>query len=523
MDKDFLESINQILQELALYGRNEDSTVRQLSDNYKKLSLEQRKYNIQKLTELLKSNNNQIMFLMSIIFYRLPVKEVMEEIEYLLMDRRLSFWIRLNCMYQLKYKAFRENIRFDNCIDDITDYQRKRNIYKLISTEIQKNIRINEYIPIKKREKKIIIITSQLLSREHAPTRKALHICDYFEKLGYKVQFVVFDIKPNDIQTMWMDCNILYNFTEDIGEFKHSIRDKIIDGYNLQIKNYDELKEIQGVIDYIYDLKPEFVFEVGDMTLVGDICNNFTDVVTMALTKNVPVSNSKFIARYFRYTEEENIEFIRKLSENQIVIDVPHVATNMEVLNSKIVYSKEDFGIREAAFLIIISGNRLDVEITEEFLEVLYKIIKIGDNISIMFIGKAESIKVKIKNELKNKFYFLGHVDHFLQAIAVGDLFLNPPRQGGGTGGLYAIKSEVPVITLDNCDVEAIVGKEFVCNSLEDMVNMVEKYYTDNEFMKKQKEICRISSEQWFNCDSIGNFKHLIDVVHENTSENDFM
>lgn len=105
----------------------------------------------------------------------------------------------------------------------------------------------------------------------------------------------------------------------------------------------------------------------------------------------------------------------------------------MEVLNSKIVYSKEDLGIREDAFLIIISGNRLDVEITEEFLEVLYKIIKIGDNISIMFIGKAESIKVKIKNELKNKFYFLGHVDHFLQAIAVGDLFLNPPRQGGGT------------------------------------------------------------------------------------------
>ena len=102
-------------------------------------------------------------------------------------------------------------------------------------------------------------------------------------------------------------------------------------------------------------------------------------------------------------------------------------------------------------------------------------------------------------------------------------MFLNPPRQGGGTGGLYAIKSEVPVITLDNCDVEAIVGKEFVCNSLEDMVNMVEKYYTDNEFMKKQKEICRISSEQWFNCDSIGNFKHLIDVVHENTSENDFI
>ena len=49
----------------------------------------------------------------------------------------------------------------------------------------------------------------------------------------------------------------------------------------------------------------------------------------MALTKNVPVSNSKFIARYFRYTEEENIEFKAKLSENQIIIDVPHVSTSV--------------------------------------------------------------------------------------------------------------------------------------------------------------------------------------------------
>ena len=169
--------------------------------------------------------------------------------------------------------------------------------------------------------------------------------------------------------------------------------------------------------------------------------------------------------------------------------------------------------------MIIISGNRLDIEITDDFLEVIYKIMEIADNICIAFIGKTKTIEGRLKKELKKRFYFLGQVTHFLETISVGDIFLNPPRQGGGTGGLYAIKSEVPVITLDNCDVEAIVGKEFVCNSLEDMVYMVEKYYTDDEFMKKQKGICRVSSEQWFNCDSIGNFKHLIDIIHENSLE----
>lgn len=523
MDKDFIESINRILQELSLYGKNDYETIQELSYNYQKLSHEQRKYNIQKVTDSLRKNGNKVIFLMSIIFLRLPAIEVMEEIEYLLLDRRIPFWIRLNCMYQLEYRAFRKNIRFDNKIEEIIDYQRRKDIYKLVSNETQRNLRIKEYIPIKKRKKNVIIVISQLLNIWHAPTRKALYICEYYEKLGYKVKFAVFFVKSNDVKTMWMNSCMIHNFTEDTGEFSYFIENKNLEGYSLQIENEDNLNEIQHIIDYIYNLKPEFVFEIGEMSLVSDICNNFTDVVTMALTKNVPVSNSKFIARYFRYTEEENIEFKAKLSENQIIIDVPHVSTSTEVLNSTIVYSKEDFGICNDVFLIIIAGNRLDMEITEEILEVLYKIIEIGDNICIAFIGETKTIKDKLKNKLKNRFYFLGQVIHFLETIAVGDLFLNPPRQGGGTGGLYAIKSEVPVITLDNCDVEAIVGKEFVCNSLEDMVNMVEKYYTDDEFMKKQKGICRVSSEQWFSVDSIGNFKHLIDVVHENTSENDFI
>ena len=522
MDKDFFEAISKMLQELSLYGKNEDDTVEQLVISYQRLSAEQRKYNIQKIPEYFNINNN-VMFLMSIVFWRLPVKEVMEEIEYLLLDRKLSLWVRINGMFQLKYSLFRKNIRFDDKIEEMIDYQRRKDIYKFISNEVQRVITINEYIPIKKRKKVIIIVISQLFNVEHAPTRKALHICGFFEKLGYKVRFAVFLIKARDISGMWMDYRELLNITDKTGLFEGDVGEEKIEGYNLQIEYYDQLNDIQKIVDYIYGLKPEFVFEIGDMTLIGDICNNFTDVVTMALTKGVPISNSKFIARYFRYTEAENIEFKSKLSGEQIVIDVPHVSTNFEVLNSKIVYSKADFGIRDDTFLIIVAGNRLDDEITEDFLEVLYKALEVDNNICIAFIGETITIKDKLKNSLRDRFYFWGHVVHFLETIAVGDIFLNPPRQGGGTGGLYAIRSGVPVITLDNCDVEAIVGKEFVCDSVEDMISLVEKYYTDDEFMKKQKEICKISSEQWFNCDSIGNFKNMINVIHENTSENDFV
>lgn len=523
MYKDFFESIKKVNNELCLYGKNKDATINELDENYNKLSREQKKFVIEDISNMFKTNNGyNAIFLMSTILCILPVKEVVNEIEYLLLDRRFPLWIRVNCMYQLNYKIFSNNIRNTDKLDDELDYQRRRDIYKLVSSEVKKYIKTSGYIPIEKRAKKVIIVICQLLSMEHAPTRKALHISSFFEKLGYKVQFAVFDIRANDISNMWMGGGISRNFTNENGLFRYNIFSKNIEGYNLQIEYFDDLKNIQGIVDYIYDSNPEFVFEMGDMTLISDICNSFTDVVTMKLTKSVPISNSKFIVRYFRYTKEEDIEFRGKLSADQIVIDVPHVSTNSKVLNSKIKYSKKDFGIDEESFLVIIAGNRLQIEITEEFLKILYRILKIDNHICIALIGEAKLIKDKIKSEFEDRFYFLGIVDDFLETIAIGDIFLNPPRQGGGTGGLYAMRSQVPVITLDQCDVEAVSGKEFVCDSLDDMVGMVEKYYTDSEFMNKQKEICKISSEQWFNADSIGNFKKMIDIIHEN-SEKDLL
>ena len=128
-------------------------------------------------------------------------------------------------------------------------------------------------------------------------------------------------------------------------------------------------------------------------------------------------------------------------------------------------------------------------------------------NVSIVFIGECKQLENRIqKTPYANKFYFLGEVRNFKEIMKIGNLFLNPPRQGGGTGAIYAIENEVPVLTLANCDV-AQVGQEFVCNSMEEMPYVVQRYVHDPLFMKSKQEVCRKKAKELCSIDNVNNVR----------------
>ena len=74
---------------------------------------------------------------------------------------------------------------------------------------------------------------------------------------------------------------------------------------------------------------------------------------------------------------------------------------------------------------------------------------------------------------------------------------------------------EVPVITLGDCDVEQNSGKEFVCGSIEEMPKLVYQYYTDKEFMDRQKENCRKETMAKTNVDNEKELRKIHDAVKE--------
>jgi hypothetical protein len=72
--------------------------------------------------------------------------------------------------------------------------------------------------------------------------------------------------------------------------------------------------------------------------------------------------------------------------------------------------------------------------------------------------------------------------------IAMTDLFVNPPRQGGGGGAARAFAVGVPVVTFPNCDVSNVAGTDFCCENFSQMKEQITRYREDKVFYKKQKE-----------------------------------
>ena len=213
------------------------------------------------------------------------------------------------------------------------------------------------------------------------------------------------------------------------------------------------------------------------------------DVVTMGCTNTVPITTSRMIARYFFDTEETREHFKKCLGETQTVIDYIHVEELEEQEVSE--HTRESLQIGEKDFVIIIAGHRLDDEVKQDTIDVLNIILEEELQCKVLFIGNCEKLKERLqRNQYWKRFRFVGETENFRATIALGDLFLNPPRKGGGTGALYAAQSEVPVLTLGHCDV-ANIGEEFVCERLEDMPQIVHKYVNDAKFMQQQKAYCR--------------------------------
>jgi glycosyltransferase involved in cell wall biosynthesis len=180
---------------------------------------------------------------------------------------------------------------------------------------------------------------------------------------------------------------------------------------------------------------------------------------------------------------------------------------------------RENYGIAEDRFVILLVGNRLEQEVTEDFLKKIYVMLEENPKAVIAVIGNCGALEKRIAEAYRRRVYFLGYTEELQKTMTIGDLFLNPPRQGGGTGAMYAILQEIPVVTLDNCDVQVNVGETFACDSTDSMISLVHQYCEDEAFMEKRKEACHQKAEEIFAVDEKENYRKLCEFVEAYTLE----
>jgi len=144
------------------------------------------------------------------------------------------------------------------------------------------------------------------------------------------------------------------------------------------------------------------------------------------------------------------------------------------------------FGLPETAFVFTVVGGRLDEEVTASFVDHLDGLLDQCPGAVIAFAGPVLSLPVRLGAARNaDRLRSLGFVPEIRALYRVSNAYLNPPRQGGGGSAAYALADGMPVVTLNQGDVAAVVGPAGTVDSLETFMARARRLNQDSAFHRQ--------------------------------------
>lgn len=356
---------------------------------------------------------------------------------------------------------------------------------KIYDTYLKKIESAVFFIEKEKRNKKLIIVMiAQFLSLNHGSTKTAIDKCLSLQKLGYEVLLI------NTCELLSQQNAIpFYGLIQPNINIELQLSNSIqFDEYIIpfyQSSNMPNLDEIINMLLIISEYKPYMILNIGSFNLTADLCSNFVPVATVAtVPSSLPTTKAQFhiIGREIISSDIEHLE--KYGFDKRSIISSKFTFTFKPQTHT---FTRKDLGLPEDKFLLVLVGNRLTKELTNDFLELLLESTQY--NTHIIFIGTFELFnEVSIKNEMfKKNTTNLGTQDDVLAVLECCDLYVNPKRIGGGTSSIEALSKGVPVVTYRYGDVYTCAGNEFGVDDNE-MLSIIEKYVNDKEFYKMMSE-----------------------------------
>lgn len=380
------------------------------------------------------------------------------------------------------------------------DYTKSVRLEEMIANEIRGEDNLAGYIPYDERDKgSIVIVIRPFLGEYHSPTLQTINLDNYLRKLGYRTIYISYS---DNIILRKYAGNVCAPFLrselfDGTGRFEYSCFGMKIEGIHFELGAESMIDDINTIADHISQINPEFIIGIEGGNILADICTRFTDVITMNVVDDLPVTLSDCVLRYFP-GEYRN----RYKNANEYGKRIYDAAYDNELMP----YNEQGDGIKlpEGKFHVCIMGNRLDDELDDRMLEVIRGLVKEVPESDIVFIGECPGTKERLI-DISDRCLFCGYVKQCEDAVGECSLFLNPPRKGGGGGGYMAIKRGIPVYTLKDCDVASCVGKEFEHDTYDELIPLVRKCIDNREYYNG---MCTLS---------VGNFRNR---YHVNSIEN---
>lgn len=356
-------------------------------------------------------------------------------------------------------------------------------LYRFIFTKVLENI-TDSYERLENPGSNLILmVSSQFLAFDHAPTRRILDYSYAIATSLHKKVMIINDAGLHIYPCACLDQSRIFQFGHAYDQ-KNTIEYKGLDIPFMQFSGYmPDIYAINEMLRKIYQMQPELVYNIGGSSLLADACALFTKTACFPSSTDIPVSMSKYllVGRPLDKADQPRLE---RMESYQEIIET---VVNYELQESNRPYTRAEFGIPSDCFVIGLVGHRLDSELSNSFISLMDTATTQWD-VHFLIIGSVYK-KDRIKNGLlkHGNLHFAGELEGGSQAIKLCDIYWNPRRSGGGRSSFEALAQGVPVVTLKSGDVYYTCGDEFGVEAEEDFLQQSDRYIHDTEYLEAMK------------------------------------
>ncbi len=371
-----------------------------------------------------------------------------------------------------------------------------RLLYRQILNRICREISAKDVLQVAREpdDNRVMIILTQFLGDRHAPTAMSLRVGrTLVEQFGKELMIYNASLFPRSIH--W--CFFMPHTGNFIKEYDNIDSIDLGGGAHARLyQNPKTLLDLSWFADlarHIRDFRPGCVISIGQGNLLADCLREIVPVVAWPSTVNLPVSEPG------RYTTVQALTPLRQRALRGLGIttdDVALIPVAFGLPTSGEPMERTALGLSPDDFVIAMVGNRFNSEITPAVADMMVRIKQAVPPVKFVLAGKFDEFDDWIEHHvaLKDCVLFTGFQTDLPSFLSVADIYLNPPRQGGGTSAAYALAKKIPVITFEGGDVASVTGPDFTVACAGDAVTKVARLAGDPDHMAGCREL---SGARW--------------------------
>lgn len=456
-------------------------------------------------------------FVYSIALAVAPAPELLEKvIDYVI--ERADYFTKNNLhfyAYQFQCIAFRHK-EADSPGVKLKIWKIYKEVYDRFEKEVTADL---TPIPMDERNKNLVlVIAEQMLAIGHGPTKTTLDRCKTLITNYNKEVLLITTNEGTATAGKFPFCYGRYGHKSpeaanyDVLEWKGvKINNFYVDG------EMPEIGIINELLKYIRKLAPSRIVVVGGTSVLANLADKMIPAIVVGLSPSQLEPTCVTYQTLGKKTDEEERYLIDNMgfSESHIVESI--FTSGLKTQESTV--TRAEFGIPEDAFVITIIGGRLEVEVDNDFLDMLTNIWQ--DDFFILFLGDFAMHEEKLERyeKIKNA-YKLTRVSDILATLELCNLYVNPTRRGGGTSCVESMFKGIPVVTMAYGDVPANTGEDFIVADYDEMGKTILRYHDDPKFYKAKSEIAVKRAAVLLDTD--GEFVRIMDEVERREKENKF-